>query len=214
MAETAGCPPVAGFRRTRPAAGLVSGAPAGGRGIHRGAAERGPGDERGGEARGVDRGFNRQERRAGELARIRAGGSGDCEWLALLRADRAYQEALTRVFAGNPVPALRAALAQRGSTRPARAVAVRALYEYDSPTDVVLALVPQLLALALDPDMPWGAQVRTILCRLAPATLAAALTPLVHDFLPAGATDADAVAGMLTLLHRASLAGLFERVHR
>jgi hypothetical protein len=150
---------------------------------------------------------NRQERRSGELTRSRPDTGTRPDWAALVHADRAYRDARTRLFAGDPVPALRAALAS-----PDRDIALRVLYECDARTDVVRALAPELFAAALDPEQAWGAQVRTLLCRLDPATRCAVFTPLVHAFLAAGPVDADAVAGLLTLLHRARLTGLFRRV--
>jgi hypothetical protein len=152
---------------------------------------------------------NRQERRAGQLTRDTG---TDPDWLALVHADVAYRDARERFFAGDPVPALRAALAHRET--PGRDIALRALYEGDPHPDVLLALVPELFASALDPDLPWTGLVRTLLCRIDPATRAGALDPLVRDFVAADPTDADAVAGLLTLLHQARLTELFARVHR
>jgi hypothetical protein len=179
-------------------------------------------------ARSVD-GTNRQERRAGELTRDRSGGGTHPDWLALVAAEQAYRQARVRLFGGDPVPALRAALSHRYPASAERDLALRVLYEYDPPTEVVLALVPELFAWALDPDLCWRAQVRALLCRLDPETRLGALTPLVRDFLasdrsgsaasgaahdPDWSADADAVAGLLTLLHQAGLTRLFSRVHR
>jgi hypothetical protein len=201
-------------------------------------------------ARSVD-GTNRQERRAGELARDRSGGGTHPDWLALVRAEQAYRQARVRLFGGDPVPALRAALSHRHPAPAERDLALQVLYEYDPPTEVILALVPELFAWALDPDLCWRAQVRALLCRLDPETRLGALTPPVRDFLAsdrsgsaasgtahdrdflasdrsgsaasgtahdpdrsAGPVDADAVAGLLTLLHQAGLTRLFSRVHR
>jgi hypothetical protein len=164
-------------------------------------------------ARAVDV-TNRQGRRAGELVRSRPGAGTHPDWGALVHADQAYRNARARLFAGDPVPALRAALAHRRPAPPDRDIALRALSERDPPTDVVAALVPELFAWALDPELSWSAQVRTVLCRLDRATRAAALTPLVRDFLAARPADADAVAGLLTLLHQARLPRLFGPVHQ
>ncbi|MFG6200485.1 hypothetical protein [Nonomuraea sp. JJY05] len=136
------------------------------------------------------------------------------DWDDLVRADQDYQEARERVFAGDPVPALRESLALSIPTPPGRETALRVLDEYGrARPNVVRALVPELFELALGQD--WRSErVRVVLSRLDAAVLERELKPIIKAFVRETERDAADYWGAIALLVKAGLRPLLDRVLR
>ncbi|BCY13635.1 hypothetical protein [Actinoplanes sp. L3-i22] len=123
-----------------------------------------------------------------------------------------YLEARSRLFEGDPTPPLREALTFAYPTPAGRDAALQVLDEFDmTRPDVVLALVPQLLELALGLDYRSG-KVRQMIARLEPAASEKALTPIVVGFLEDGSREAADYWGLIELLDKVGLVKMRKKV--
>ena len=126
-------------------------------------------------------------------------------WEDLVGAHREYLEARTRLFAGDPTPQLRRALAFALPTPPGRDAALQVLREVGATRpDVVAELVPELFELALGLDYRSG-WVRQMVAKLESSVLEPRLAPIIDQFLEDKSRDASEYWGLIELLDRAAL---------
>jgi hypothetical protein len=126
-------------------------------------------------------------------------------WEDLVRAHREYLDARARLFAGDPTPQLRRALAFALPIPAGRDAALQALREVGvTRPDIMAELVPELfeLALGLDHRSGW---VRQMLAKLEPAILETRLAPIVQQFVEDESRDASEHWGLIELLDTAGL---------
>ena len=126
-------------------------------------------------------------------------------WEDLVGSHRSYLEARTKLFAGDPTPQLRRALAFALPTPAGRDTALQVLREVGvTRPDVVIELVPELFELALGLDYRSG-WVRQLMAKLEPAALEARLAPIVDRFLGDESRDASDYWGLIELLDQSRL---------